>query len=93
MPGAGLSSRAKTNTHYAATFKKTANKMDTKVKQQWSEEETKCLLALWSSTEIQNKLEGAVRTKPIFDKIKLEMAAAGYDRGTDQLINKILKRI
>ena len=67
--------------------------MDTKVKQQWSEEETKCLLALWSSTEIQNKLEGAVRTKPIFDKIKLEMAAAGYDRGTDQLINKILKRI
>ena len=47
-----------------------------KLKQQWSEEETKCLLALWSSTEIQNKLEGAVRTKPIFEKIKLEMVNA-----------------
>ncbi|XP_046880165.1 uncharacterized protein si:dkey-261j15.2 [Hypomesus transpacificus] len=65
--------------------------MDAKLKQQWSEEETKCLLALWSTTEVQNKLDGAVRRKPIFENIKLEMAAAGYDRSIEQLINKIKK--
>ena len=80
--------------HYAATSKKDqynsySNTMDAKLKQQWSEEETKCLLALWSTTEVQNKLDGAVRTKPIFENIQLEMATAGYDRSIEQLINTI----
>jgi len=90
--GIMVPSRAKTNTHYTATSKKTsntANKMEAKLKQQWSEEETRCLLALWSTTEVQNKLDGVVRTKPIFESIKLEMSAAGYDRSVEQLINKI----
>ncbi|KAG5271937.1 hypothetical protein AALO_G00185860 [Alosa alosa] len=63
--------------------------MDGKQKQPWSVEETNCLLALWSSTEIQSKLEGAVRTKPIFEKLENEMSIAGYQRSVDQLINKI----
>ncbi|KAL2102143.1 hypothetical protein ACEWY4_001311 [Coilia grayii] len=65
--------------------------MDIKVKQQWSAEETTCLLNLWSSVEVQNKLEGAVRTKPIFEQLKREMANAGYDRNVEQIINKIKK--
>ncbi|XP_076148949.1 uncharacterized protein LOC143133026 [Alosa pseudoharengus] len=65
--------------------------MDGKQKQPWSVEETNCLLALWSSTEIQSKLEGAVRTKPIFEKLENEMSIAGYQRSVDQLINKIKK--
>lgn len=65
--------------------------MDVKAKQQWSSEEISCLLALWSSAEIQTKLEGAVRTKPIFDSLQREMAVAGYDRSADQIINKLKK--
>ncbi len=65
--------------------------MDAKSKQQWSEEETQCFLALWSSSEVQNKLEGASRTKPVFEKIQQEMAAAVYDQSVEQLINKLKK--
>ncbi|CAM4572677.1 unnamed protein product [Leuciscus chuanchicus] len=65
--------------------------MDGKPKQPWSVEETNCLLALWSSTEIQNKLDGAVRTNPVFEKLQNEMSIAGYQRSVDQLINKIKK--
>lgn len=46
-------------------------------KQKWSEEEISCFLALWSSAEVQNKLEGALWTKPMLQQIQLEMAAAG----------------
>ena len=60
-------------------------------KQPWSVEETNGLLALWSSTDIQNKLDGAVRTKPVFEKLKNEMLVAGYERSVDQLNNKIKK--
>lgn len=65
--------------------------MDAKSKQQWSPEETHCLLALWSSTEVQNKLEGASRTKPVFEQIQREMATAGYDRTVEQINNKLKK--
>ena len=65
--------------------------MDPKTKQQWTEEETQCFLALWSSDEVQNKFEGDSRTKPIFAKIQREMAAAGYERSIKQLVNKLKK--
>lgn len=64
--------------------------MDVKSKQ-WSVEETNCLLALWSSTEIQNKLEGDSRTKPVFDQIQCEMVTAGFDRNVEQINNKLKK--
>ena len=41
--------------------------MDVKTKTQWTVEETTCLLRFWSSSEVQNKLEGATRTKAIFE--------------------------
>lgn len=62
-----------------------------KLKQKWSAEETSCLLALWSSAEVQKKMDGAVRTKHIFDGLQGEMAAAAYNRTAEQVINKIKK--
>ena len=56
-----------------------------KVKQQWTVEGTGCLLVI--SDEIQRKLEGASRTKPVSDKIQAEMALAGYERSVEQIIN------
>ncbi|XP_059181790.1 uncharacterized protein LOC131960563 [Centropristis striata] len=64
--------------------------MDAKSKQ-WSVEETNCFLAIWSSAEIQEQFEGATRTKAIFQKMQMEMCAAGYFRTTDQIINKLKK--
>ncbi|KAL7407100.1 hypothetical protein ABVT39_002942 [Epinephelus coioides] len=40
-------------------------------KQKWSVKETSCFLALWLSAEVQNKLEGASRTKPVLIQIQL----------------------
>lgn len=60
-------------------------------KQQWSAEETSCFLAVWSSAEVQDQLEGASRTKPVFVQIQREMAAAGYDRTIEQISNKLKK--
>lgn len=65
--------------------------MELKPKHQWSVEETNCFLAIWASSEVQHKLEGATRTKPVFKYIQLHMAAAGYDRSVDQIINKLKK--
>ncbi|XP_060784665.1 uncharacterized protein LOC132891211 [Neoarius graeffei] len=61
------------------------------VKQQWSVEETTCLLAIWSTDEVQAKLEGAMRTKPVLHQIQKEMAAAGYERTLEQISNKLKK--
>ncbi len=62
-----------------------------KQKQQWSEEEISCFLAILSSAEVQNKLEGASRTKPVLQQIQREMAAAGYERNVEQISNKLTK--
>ena len=43
-----------------------------KVKQQWTVEETGCLLAICFSDEIQRKLEDASRTKPVFNQAAAE---------------------
>ncbi|KAK7128316.1 hypothetical protein R3I94_016776 [Phoxinus phoxinus] len=64
--------------------------METKAKQ-WSVEETNCLLAVWSSAEVQKKIEGASRTKPVFEQIQREMAAAGFNRTIEQINNKLKK--
>ncbi|XP_028310787.1 uncharacterized protein LOC114468223 [Gouania willdenowi] len=65
--------------------------MAAKHKQQWSDEETQCFLALWSSEEVQGKLDGATRVKPVFQELQREMSTAGYERSVDQLINKLKK--
>ncbi|XP_059923518.1 uncharacterized protein LOC132469549 [Gadus macrocephalus] len=65
--------------------------MDAKTKSQWTVEERTCLLGFWSSAEVQKKLEGATRTKVVFEQLQREMAAAGYDRSAEQIINKLKK--
>ena len=65
--------------------------MDAKTKSQWTVEETTCLLGFWSSAEVQKKLEGATRTKVVFEQLQREMAAAGYERSAEQIINKLKK--
>ena len=65
--------------------------MDVKTKPQWTVEETTCLLGFWSSAEVQNKLKGATRTKVIFEQLQREMTVAGYDRSSDQIVNKLKK--
>ena len=46
---------------------------------------------VWFSIDVQSKLDGATRTKPVFEGIQREMAAAGYDRTLDQIYNKLKK--
>lgn len=59
--------------------------------QQWSTEETNALLAIWGSTEIQEKLEGAVRKTKIYEEIRRELEVAGYSRTVEQITNKLKK--
>ncbi|XP_047674642.1 uncharacterized protein LOC113637542 [Tachysurus fulvidraco] len=65
--------------------------MDVQTKKQWSVDEINCLLALWSSTEVQKKLDGATRTKPVLQQIQREMAAAGFNKSVGQINNKLKK--
>lgn len=59
--------------------------------QHWSSEETSVLLAIWSSTEIQKKLESTTRKKIVYDEISQEMLNGGFSRSTEQIINKLKK--
>lgn len=54
-------------------------------------EETSWVLALRSSREAQNKLEGALRTKPVLKESQHEMAAAGQERLREQFSIKLKK--
>ena len=65
--------------------------MDGKTKSQWTVEEATRLLGFWSSAEVQKRLEGATRTKVVFEQLQREMAAAGYDRSAEQIVNKLKK--
>ena len=61
----------------------------TKSIQQWITDEIKTLIAIWSSTEMQDKLEKAVRKAQIYEEIWGELAMAGFKRTTDQITNKL----
>ncbi|XP_051563790.1 uncharacterized protein LOC127446691 [Myxocyprinus asiaticus] len=64
---------------------------ENKTVQQWSLEETSVLLGIWSSSDIQEKLETLTRKKKVYDEICQEMANAGFSRTTEQVINKLKK--
>lgn len=64
---------------------------ESKNTQHWSSEETSVLLAIWSSTEIQEKLESSTRRKSVYDEISQEMLNGGFSRSTEQIINKLKK--
>ena len=56
--------------------------------QQWSTDEINSLIAIWSSTEMQDKIEKAVRKAKIYEEIRGELEIAGFKRTTDQITNK-----
>jgi len=60
-------------------------------KQQWSTEETSYLLGIWSSEEVQRKLEGSTRSKAILQQLQQDIASAGFDRTVEQIANKLKK--
>ncbi|XP_063043377.1 uncharacterized protein LOC134437775 [Engraulis encrasicolus] len=57
----------------------------------WSIEEMNALIGIWASTEIQEKLEGAVRKAKIYEEIRVELAGVGFHRTVDQITNKLKK--
>lgn len=61
-----------------------------KCRQMWSVPETNLLLQIWSSVEVQGKLDGATRTKHIYEQIQRKMAAHGYGRSFKQIIHKLM---
>uniref|UniRef100_A0A3B5AY44 Myb/SANT-like DNA-binding domain-containing protein n=1 Tax=Stegastes partitus TaxID=144197 RepID=A0A3B5AY44_9TELE len=57
----------------------------------WTDEDTQCFLALWSSAEVQAKFQGAFRTRRIFQYIQRDIAAVNYKLNLEQLLNKMQK--
>ena len=55
--------------------------------QQWITDEIKTLIAIWSSTEMQDKLGEAVRKAKIYEEIGGQLEMAGFKRTTDQVTN------
>jgi len=55
--------------------------------QQWITDEIKTLIAIWSSTKMQDKLEKAVRKAKRYEEIGGELEMAGFKRTTDQVTN------
>ncbi|XP_060722923.1 uncharacterized protein LOC132843538 isoform X3 [Tachysurus vachellii] len=49
------------------------------------------LFILLFFTEVQKKLDGATRTKPVLQQIQSEMAAAGFHKSVGQINNKLKK--
>ncbi|MGH0154325.1 UNVERIFIED_CONTAM: hypothetical protein FKN15_026887 [Acipenser sinensis] len=46
----------------------------------WTDDEVRALLHIWSDSNIQTKLEGAVRNKSIFEEIANKLQKFGIDR-------------
>src|SRR4029434_3018999 len=65
--------------------------MNEKSIQQWTTDEINTLIAIWSSTDMQDKLEKAVRKAQIYEEIWGELAMAGFKRTTDQITNQFKK--
>ena len=55
--------------------------------QQWTTDEINTLISIWSSTEMQDKIEKAVRKAKIYEEIQGELEMAGFKRTTDQITN------
>lgn len=57
----------------------------------WSSEEISVLLAIWSSSEIQEKLERSKKKQIVYDEISQEMMNGGFNRSSEQIVNKLKK--
>ena len=50
----------------------------------WTEAETKALLSVWGSEQIQSKLDGVVRNKNIYERISNQLKKNGVSRNWKQ---------
>lgn len=57
----------------------------------WQEDETLCLIALWSEDSIQAQIEGCKRNKEVYEKLAAQMQEEGYRRTGQQCREKIKK--
>jgi len=55
----------------------------------WVEGETKALISVWGSEEVQSLLNGAVRNKAIYERISRELAENGVERSWKQCRDRI----
>ena len=50
----------------------------------WTEAETKALLSIWGSKQIQSALDGVVRNKNIYERISNQLNKSGVSRNWKQ---------
>ena len=55
----------------------------------WVESETKALISVWGSEEVQSLLNGAVRNKAVYERIPWELAESGVERSWKQCRDRI----
>ena len=55
----------------------------------WTESETKALLSVWGSEQIQSELEGVVRNKNIYEKISNQLSKNGVSRNWKQCRDRV----
>lgn len=72
-------------------FNWTSHKMSEGKHTLWSSEEISVLLAIWSSSEIQEKLERSKKKQIVYDEISQEMMNGGFNRSSEQIVNKLKK--
>ena len=55
----------------------------------WDTEETKALLGIWGTADVQSQLDGVKRNKTIYSKVSAGMAELGYARTWQQCRTKV----
>lgn len=55
----------------------------------WSDKETRVLLDIWASDDVQQNLKSSTKTKHIFEQISKAMMGQGYMRSADQCQSRI----
>ena len=54
----------------------------------WSDKEVKALITIWGEGNVQEELDGAVRSKIVFQNIAKKMVEQGYKRDGEQCRTK-----
>lgn len=55
----------------------------------WSDKETKVLLDIWASDDVQQNLKGSTKNKHIYEQISKVMMSQGYMRSADQCQSRV----
>lgn len=55
----------------------------------WTESETKALISIWGSGEVQEKLDGVVRNRNVYETISQELSKVSINRNWKQCCDRI----